>query len=141
VPIKNVALFIDAMAVVHREPNGESTVVARLGPGEVVGEVALVLRRPANASVIAQHPTVTLMLPREREPPRIHLRPEPAPPEPGQHARDDVAQCRLQSVRTAEHEQRDSNAEDAERRHPYRQMSGRIPPQRSVGLAPRRQRR
>ena len=54
------------VGIVHREPNGESTVVARLGPGEVVGEVALVLRRPANASVIAQHPTVTLMLPRER---------------------------------------------------------------------------
>jgi cAMP-dependent protein kinase regulator len=51
---------------VHREPNGDQTVVARLGPGEVAGEVALMLRRPANASVIAQHPTITLMLPRER---------------------------------------------------------------------------
>jgi len=54
------------VGIVHREPSGESTVVARLGPGEVTGEVALLLRRPANASVIAQHPTVTLMLPRER---------------------------------------------------------------------------
>jgi cAMP-dependent protein kinase regulator len=54
------------VGIVHREPNGEQTVVARLGPGEVTGEVALVLRRPANASVIAQHPTITLMLPRER---------------------------------------------------------------------------
>jgi len=54
------------VGIVHKEPNGESTVVARLGPGEVLGEVALVLRRTANASVIAQHPTITLLLPRER---------------------------------------------------------------------------
>jgi cAMP-dependent protein kinase regulator len=32
----------------------------------VLGEVALVLRRPAIADVVAQHPTVTLLLPRER---------------------------------------------------------------------------
>ena len=43
-----------------------STVVANLGPGEIVGEVALVLRRPAITDVIAHHPTVTLFLPRER---------------------------------------------------------------------------
>jgi cAMP-dependent protein kinase regulator len=54
------------VSVVHQEPNGEKTVIARLGPGEVLGEVALVLRRPANADVIAHHPTVTLLLPRER---------------------------------------------------------------------------
>jgi CRP-like cAMP-binding protein len=53
------------VSVVHRE-RGESTLIARLGPGEVVGEVALVLRRPANADVIATHPTVTLHLPRQR---------------------------------------------------------------------------
>ncbi|HYQ27678.1 MAG TPA: hypothetical protein VER04_10670, partial [Polyangiaceae bacterium] len=33
---------------------------------EVVGEVALVLRRPAITDVVAHHPTVTLFLPRER---------------------------------------------------------------------------
>jgi cAMP-dependent protein kinase regulator len=54
------------VSVVHQEPNGDKTVVARLGPGEVLGEVALVLRRPANADVVANHPTVTLLLPRER---------------------------------------------------------------------------
>jgi CRP-like cAMP-binding protein len=54
------------VAVVHQEGGGESTVVARLGPGEALGEVALVLRRPAIADVVAHHPTVTLMLPRER---------------------------------------------------------------------------
>jgi cAMP-dependent protein kinase regulator len=51
--------------VVHREGN-ERTVIASLGVGEVVGEVALVLRRPANANVIAALPTVTLHLRRER---------------------------------------------------------------------------
>jgi cAMP-dependent protein kinase regulator len=54
------------VSIVHQEPGGDKTVVARLGPGEVLGEVALVLRRPANADVVANHPTVTLLLPRER---------------------------------------------------------------------------
>ncbi len=44
----------------------EPTLVARLGPGEVVGEVALILRRPAITDVVAHHPTVTLFLQRDR---------------------------------------------------------------------------
>lgn len=52
------------VSVVHREGE-EATVLASLGPGEVVGEVALVLRRPSNADVVANHPTLTLHLPRE----------------------------------------------------------------------------
>jgi cAMP-dependent protein kinase regulator len=52
------------VAVVAHE-SGESVVVATLSPGETVGEVALILRRKANADVIAIHPTVTLFLPRE----------------------------------------------------------------------------
>jgi CRP-like cAMP-binding protein len=44
---------------------GEPVVIASLGAGETVGEVALVLRRKANADVIAVHPTVTLFLPRD----------------------------------------------------------------------------
>jgi cAMP-dependent protein kinase regulator len=52
------------VAVVAHE-NGESIVVATLSAGETVGEVALILRRKANADVIAIHPTVTLFLPRE----------------------------------------------------------------------------
>jgi CRP-like cAMP-binding protein len=50
--------------VVVRE-GGEPMVIATLSPGETVGEVALVLRRRANADVIAVHPTVTLFLPRD----------------------------------------------------------------------------
>jgi len=54
------------VAVVHQEPNGEQTVVARLGPGEVLGEVAMMFRRPAIADVVAHHPTITLLLAEER---------------------------------------------------------------------------
>lgn len=53
------------VAVIGREDSGESFVLATLGVGETVGEVALVLRRRANADVVAVHPTVTLHLPRE----------------------------------------------------------------------------
>ncbi|HEY4016741.1 MAG TPA: cyclic nucleotide-binding domain-containing protein [Polyangiaceae bacterium] len=53
------------VAVVSHE-GGESTVLATLSAGETVGEVALVLRRQANANVIAIHPTVTLFLPRDQ---------------------------------------------------------------------------
>jgi len=60
-------IALGEVAVVHQDANdNSSTVVAKLGPGEVVGEVALVLRRPAIADVVAHHPTVTLFLPRER---------------------------------------------------------------------------
>ncbi len=52
------------VAVVAHEGT-ESVVVATLKPGDTVGELALVLRRKANADVIAVHPTVTLFLPRE----------------------------------------------------------------------------
>jgi CRP-like cAMP-binding protein len=51
--------------IVHNDGE-EPTLVARLGPGEVVGEVALILRRPAITDVIAHHPTVTLFLQRDR---------------------------------------------------------------------------
>jgi CRP-like cAMP-binding protein len=53
------------VAVIAHEA-GESLVLASLPAGETVGEVALVLRRKANADVTAVHPTVTLFLPREQ---------------------------------------------------------------------------
>jgi cAMP-dependent protein kinase regulator len=52
------------VAVVGHEA-GEPFVIATLAVGDVVGEVALVLRRKANADVVAVHPTVTLHLPKE----------------------------------------------------------------------------
>jgi CRP-like cAMP-binding protein len=52
------------VTVVRRDnADGDALVIARLGPGEVVGEVAMVLRRQANAEVVASHATVTLFLP------------------------------------------------------------------------------
>ncbi len=51
--------------IVHNDGK-DNTLVARLGPGEVVGEVALILRRPAITDVVAHHPTVTLFLQRDR---------------------------------------------------------------------------
>jgi CRP-like cAMP-binding protein len=51
---------------VMHDDGQEPTLVAKLGPGEVVGEVALILRRPAITDVIAHHPTVTLFLQRDR---------------------------------------------------------------------------
>ena len=58
-------IALGEVAVVHQD-KGDSTIVAKLGPGEVVGEVALVLRRPAITDVVASHPTVTLFLAREK---------------------------------------------------------------------------
>lgn len=52
------------VAVVAHE-GGEPVVLASLPAGQTVGEVALVLRRRANADVTAVHPTVTLFLPRD----------------------------------------------------------------------------
>ncbi|MCA9631263.1 MAG: cyclic nucleotide-binding domain-containing protein [Myxococcales bacterium] len=54
-----------AVQVTHREADGEELPIAELGVGEVVGEVALVLRRPSNADVVARIPTVTLHLPHD----------------------------------------------------------------------------
>jgi CRP-like cAMP-binding protein len=53
------------VVVMHRQEQ-ELTVIAQLGVGEVVGEVSLVLRRPAGADVVATQPTVTLHLPRDQ---------------------------------------------------------------------------
>lgn len=53
------------VAVIGHEDNGEPFVIATLGVGDVAGEVALVLRRKANADVVAVVPTVSLHLPRE----------------------------------------------------------------------------
>jgi cAMP-dependent protein kinase regulator len=48
------------------DAQGERTVLAQLGPGDVVGEISLVLRRPASAEVVALSSTVALSLSREQ---------------------------------------------------------------------------
>lgn len=52
--------------VTSKDSDGDQVVVAHLGPGDVVGEISLLLRRPATANVHAVHPTVALELTRER---------------------------------------------------------------------------
>ncbi len=52
--------------VTSKDSEGDKVVVAQLGPGDVVGEISLLLRRPATADVHAVHPTVALELTRER---------------------------------------------------------------------------
>lgn len=58
-------LIASGEVTVVRDENGESLVLANLGPGDIVGEVSLVLRKPSTARVIARHPTLSLHLPRE----------------------------------------------------------------------------
>ena len=65
-PSDGLHLIASGEVVVSTREDDEDLVIATLGVGEVVGEVALVLRRPANANVTAKLPTVTLHLPRER---------------------------------------------------------------------------
>jgi CRP-like cAMP-binding protein len=45
---------------------GDRVVLAQPGPGDVVGEISLVLRRPATADVVAVHTTVALELTRDQ---------------------------------------------------------------------------
>jgi CRP-like cAMP-binding protein len=59
------ALFLIAsgsVTAVRREGDGDPLVLGTLQPGDVVGEVAMILRRKANADVIALAPTVCLAL-------------------------------------------------------------------------------
>ncbi|MCG8555167.1 MAG: cyclic nucleotide-binding domain-containing protein [Proteobacteria bacterium] len=54
------------VSVCSPDEDGDTVVLAVLGPGDVVGEISLVLRREANASVVATHPTVALELTHEQ---------------------------------------------------------------------------
>ena len=59
------SLFLIASGLVEvrkLEPDGDRMLLAQFGAGEVVGEISLVLRRPATADVIAVQPTVALEL-------------------------------------------------------------------------------
>ena len=62
---QGLGLIASGEVAVIRHEGDEPFVLAHLGAGDTVGEVALVLRRPSTADVVAVHPTVTLFLPRE----------------------------------------------------------------------------
>ena len=59
-------LIVSGEVQVSHEEGGEHLVLAQLGPGEVVGEISLVLRRPASATVTATHATTVLHLPGDK---------------------------------------------------------------------------
>jgi cAMP-dependent protein kinase regulator len=62
-------LFLIASGTVRvtgTDAEGDSILLAQLGPGDVVGEISLVLRRPASADVTAAHATIALELRREQ---------------------------------------------------------------------------
>ena len=72
-------LFLIASGLVRVtgvDDDGDELVVAELGPGDVVGEIGLVLRRPASATVVATHHTVALELTREHFQEAIKQHPE-----------------------------------------------------------------
>ena len=61
-------LFVVASGTVRvtkKDADGDDLVLADLGPGDVVGEIGIVLRRPATASVRALSAAVTMELTRE----------------------------------------------------------------------------
>jgi cAMP-dependent protein kinase regulator len=61
-------LFLIASGLVEvtgRDDDGDRLQIATLGPGDVVGEISLVLRRPATADVVATHTTIALELSRD----------------------------------------------------------------------------
>jgi CRP-like cAMP-binding protein len=62
-------LFLIASGTVtvsSEDADGDRIQITDLGPGDVVGEISLVLRRPATADVTAVHHTVALELSREK---------------------------------------------------------------------------
>ncbi|HET9955103.1 MAG TPA: cyclic nucleotide-binding domain-containing protein [Polyangiaceae bacterium] len=68
VPSEGLFLIASGDVAIQHVDGAERTLVAKLGPGDVVGEIALVFRRSSVADAVAQQPTVTLCLPRERFP-------------------------------------------------------------------------
>lgn len=54
-----------SVRVTKPDADGEPLILAELGAGDVVGEIGVVLRRPATASVRAVHPTVAMELTRD----------------------------------------------------------------------------
>lgn len=62
---ENSRLLLVASGLVHvkrHDGDGDTVLLASLGPGEVVGEISVILRRPASADVVTAQPTVTLEL-------------------------------------------------------------------------------
>lgn len=68
-------LIASGEVAIIRSEGRDPLVIATLGPGNIVGEVSLVLRRPSSAGVVAVHPTITLYLASEKFMPLVHEHP------------------------------------------------------------------
>jgi cAMP-dependent protein kinase regulator len=69
-------LLLASGAVAVSVPEGsDRLVLASLGPGDVVGEISMILRRPASADVTALHPTVAYEIGREALPTLMRAHP------------------------------------------------------------------
>jgi CRP-like cAMP-binding protein len=62
---RSILLLASGAVSVSVPEGGETLVLASLGPGDVVGEISMILRRPANADVTALHATVAYEISRE----------------------------------------------------------------------------
>jgi cAMP-dependent protein kinase regulator len=60
-----LTLVVQGEVEVSRDEDGERTVIASLGPGNVVGEISVVMRRPASADVIVTVDGLALHLSRD----------------------------------------------------------------------------
>lgn len=74
-PSDGLHLIVSGELEVTRDEEGETLTLARLGPGDLFGEISLVLRRPATATVTAASEALTLQLPRESFLEVIHEQP------------------------------------------------------------------
>ena len=67
VPANGIYLIASGeVSVVRQEHDDDPLVLASLGPGDLIGEVSVVLRKNSTARVVAHYPTLTLQLPRSK---------------------------------------------------------------------------
>ncbi len=60
---RGLFLIVSGRVSVVRQEDDEPIVLASLGPGDVFGEISLLMRRPSTATVIAEEDTAVLCLP------------------------------------------------------------------------------
>lgn len=72
---QSILLLASGAVAVSVPEGGERLVLASLGPGDVVGEISMILRRPASADVTALHPTAAYEITRDGLPALMRAHP------------------------------------------------------------------